>query len=126
MVTIQCTNHFELTLDQIIAVNQLSAAAIFVTFAATLAATFLISFRIYRASAYEMPEKSRRHFKEIVDILVQSSFVYSMAALADAISLVVPQSTTNAAAWFAANQYIAVIFVFAAVSRSGSHSLRQA
>ncbi|PPQ72754.1 hypothetical protein CVT26_003034 [Gymnopilus dilepis] len=36
-----------------------------------------------------------------------------MAALADAISLVVPQSTTNAAAWFAANQYISVIFVFA-------------
>lgn len=68
--------------------NNLLAAAYFTTFTTSLIATTLIAYRLYVFS--NETDWSRRRFKHIADIVVQSGAVYSLTALATAIGGVLP------------------------------------
>ena len=56
----------------------------------------------------------------ILESLVQSAAAYSLAAIAVAISSVVPQIPSNFASWDAAENYAAAMFDFISVSATMS------
>ena len=116
LITLQCVRHFTFTVEQGAVFNHLLAAQGFITFGTSVIATFLIAYRVYLASKLDVSKNSRRFFNQVLEILVQSTAVYSLSALAFALSAVIPKTFSNAVAWTAAETYITVIFLFAAVS----------
>ena len=110
--------HLELTGRQAILFNELDGAQAFTTFAATLTSTVIIAYRIYTAGVVSegTPRKSRQLLKNIVEILLQSSAVYSVTALLYAVFVVVPQSLENITWIYPAQSYLTTLFIFASVS----------
>lgn len=82
--------------------DHLTAAGLFTTLAVTLWTTILISYRIYSASNHILNRK-KRHFYNILEIVIQSSFIYSLALVVNALLLTMPQSSSI----FTASSYIA-------------------
>jgi hypothetical protein len=70
--------------------NDLLAAALFMSFATTLVTTVLIAYRIYSVSKQKVP--SSRRFNNIIDIVVQSGTIYAFSQLVSAIGFVLPGS----------------------------------
>ena len=68
--------------------NDLIAASFFLSFSCTISSTLLIVYRIYN-SVSNQGNHSKKRFMHIVDALVQSAAVYSLALLVAAIVLVV-------------------------------------
>jgi hypothetical protein len=64
--------------------NDLLAAALFISFGTTLITTVLIAYRIYSASKQQLP--SSRRFNHIIDIVVQSGAIYAFSQLVYAIA----------------------------------------
>lgn len=100
--------------------NDLVSAAYFTTFATSLMTTALIAYRIYAVSS--QTGLSRRRFKHIVDIVVQSGAVYSLTALATAISGVLPGgSDIRNTRTISVQNYIEALGVYVSVR---SHDIR--
>ena len=116
----QCARHFEYSNSEIVIGDQLLGAQAFITFTTTLTAMALISYRIYKlgVSAQNIPRRSEKLSKQILEILVQSSAAYCIAALFYAVFSVIPETLGNLAVVFAAQTYTGVIFVFASVRRA--------
>lgn len=96
--------------------NELISAALFTTFACTLSTTLLIIYRLYPIANRDRGiNTSAQRFKHIVDILIQSAALYSLAALAYAISSVLPLDNTQNTALVSAQIYSSSLFLFVAV-----------
>ncbi|KAF9562351.1 hypothetical protein CPC08DRAFT_706726 [Agrocybe pediades] len=73
--------------------NGLSSAFFFTSALTSLIATYLIAYRIYVTSQFT--GTSKRRFKNVIDIVVQSSAVYTLSILAMAIYDVIPFSNSD-------------------------------
>lgn len=73
-----------------IKIDDVLAAAFFMSFATTLVTTILIAYRIYSVSKRQ--GLSSRLFKQIIDIVVQSGVIYAFSQLAAALSNILPGS----------------------------------
>ena len=72
-----------------------TSLALFSTFALTMITTSLIVYRIYTISRHNnFPSRTQTTFKGIVDLIVQSSAVYSMILLLYAISWTITESSS--------------------------------
>ncbi|PPQ85710.1 hypothetical protein CVT25_002478 [Psilocybe cyanescens] len=90
--------------------NNLLAAGFFVSFGTSLMATLLIAYRIW--TVYQADGKSLRRFKNILDIIIQSAAINSIALLLTAITLVIPDSgNIFNAPLFALGNYAKAFFV---------------
>lgn len=95
--------------------NYLISAGLFMTLATTLWTTILIAYRIYSASKYNISNQAKPRFYNILEIIIQSSFIYSLALVATALSLAIPQNESNVITLFAAQNYSGVILHVIAV-----------
>ncbi len=68
--------------------NELIASGYFSSFASTISSTLLIVYRIYN-SLSNQDNHSKKRYLHIVDVLVQSAAVYSLALMVAAIAAVV-------------------------------------
>ncbi|KAH9478182.1 hypothetical protein JR316_0008635 [Psilocybe cubensis] len=75
-------------------VNQIGASGYFISAISSLVVTFLIALRI-RSVAKGGLGNSKGTFNQIVEIIVQSVLVYSLAQLVEAIAIVLPFSIGN-------------------------------
>ncbi|PPQ69932.1 hypothetical protein CVT26_013257 [Gymnopilus dilepis] len=98
--------------SQVNAISHLIAAQSFVTCATTLSSTTIIAYRIYTTSKREISGRSNRLLMHVLEILVQSAAAYSLVAVAEAISSVVPQSGSTAPSWYASAAYTSLLFIF--------------
>ncbi|KAF8170551.1 hypothetical protein BJ912DRAFT_1083699 [Pholiota molesta] len=90
--------------------NDLVVTAYFTTFATSLITTALIAYKIYSSSS--QTRFSRKLYRHIIDIVVQSGAVYSLTALATAISGVLPGSNIIHTRSICAQNYIQAIGVY--------------
>ena len=81
----------------------------FTAVATTLWTTVLISYRIYSLSNYGIQIRSKHHFNNILQIVLQSSFFYSLALVATAVVLVIPNTESDLLPRFQAGSYIFAI-----------------
>ncbi|KAF8869918.1 hypothetical protein CPB84DRAFT_1855922 [Gymnopilus junonius] len=65
--------------------NKLLGSSLFVTFATTLVSTTLIAYRIHSVSKENVIQGTRRRVNHVIEILVQSAAVYSLASFAIAL-----------------------------------------
>lgn len=99
-----------LTKKQAIIMNNLLAAGFFVSFGTSLMATSLIAYRIW--TVYKSDGKSLKRFKNILDIIIQSAAINSVALLLTAITLIIPDSgNIFNAPLFALGNYAKAFFV---------------
>ncbi|KJA18842.1 hypothetical protein HYPSUDRAFT_44840 [Hypholoma sublateritium FD-334 SS-4] len=89
-------------------VNTINSAAMFTTLAATLWTTALIAYRIYSSSKHSL-KGAKPHFYNILEIILQSSFAYSLALIADAVLVAIPQNQSNVWPIYIATNYAGVI-----------------
>jgi hypothetical protein len=104
------------TLSQTLAntFNGLVAAAYFTTFATSVITTTLIAYRIYACTS--QTGLSRERYRHILDIVIQSGAVYSLTALATAISGVLPGgSNIMDTRSISAQNYIQALSVYVSV-----------
>ncbi|KDR81297.1 hypothetical protein GALMADRAFT_136314 [Galerina marginata CBS 339.88] len=85
--------HLRPSLKSALVVNKLDGTGYFVSAVASLTPTLLIAFRIYSFSCSSGISSGR--FKHIVEILVESSVVYSMTLFIQALSAVLPFEVTD-------------------------------
>ncbi|PPR01560.1 LOW QUALITY PROTEIN: hypothetical protein CVT26_013344 [Gymnopilus dilepis] len=111
ILSIWGAQHLKPAVSKISLLNRLLSAQSFITFATTLSSTILIAYRIY-STTREIPGESKQVLNRILESLVQSAAAYSLAAIAVAISSVVPQIPSNFASWDAAEDYTAAMFDF--------------
>ena len=95
--------------------DHLIAVQAFIVFATTLSSTTLIAYRIHVVSTRDIPGNSKRLLKHILEILVQSAAAYSLVAIAQAISGVVPQPANQGAWWASLALYTSLMFNFVSV-----------
>ncbi|KDR81224.1 hypothetical protein GALMADRAFT_136254 [Galerina marginata CBS 339.88] len=84
-------------------INNLDGAGYFVSAATSLLTTLLIAYRIHFIFRHD--GASRGRFKHLIEILIQSSAVYSLTLLMNAISVILPIDETNTQ-FFAFQNYI--------------------
>ena len=97
------------SIGQDIILDDLLALCYFSSFACTISSTLLIVYRIYN-SLSNRDSHSKKRFIHIVDVLVQSATVYSLALLVVAIVNVV----------LATSREIATVSMFAVLSYEGN------
>lgn len=62
-------------------------AAVFITFSTTILNTGLIVYRIYTVSRQDVLIRSRKTYRNIIELLIQSSAVYAITSLVFAINV---------------------------------------
>lgn len=97
--------------------NHVTSAAMFTTLAETVSTTILIAYRIYSASNHILRREKRR-FYNILEIVVQSSFIYSLALVANAVIDAIQPNDSNASTMSTASNYVCTILYAVAVRRS--------
>lgn len=95
--------------------NKLIGASLFMTFAGTLVTPILIAYRIHHVFGHSILQGTRSRFKHVVEILVQSTAVYSLAVLAYAVLNVISVTGSNAEMVNIASNYLGPLYVFIAV-----------
>ena len=75
-------------------INRLTSAALFTTLAVTLWATLLIAYRIYSSSNLILNRK-RPRFYNVLEMIIQTSFIYSLALVASAVAIAIPMTESN-------------------------------
>ncbi|PPR01668.1 hypothetical protein CVT26_013109 [Gymnopilus dilepis] len=111
MIGLFGADHLEPSDNDVNFLNHLNALLGLVTFATTLSSTTLIAYRIY-TTLRDIPGKPQKLPIRILEFLVQSAAAYSLEAIAQAISSVVPQTRSDVASWAAAGDYTALLFNF--------------
>lgn len=103
-----------MTEKQAITGNDLLAAVYLVASGDSLVTTILIGYRIYSVSNWSA--SSTRRFGRIVDIVVQSSALYSLALLSIGIAVVLPGSVSVLNLhFFALNAYLPILCLLISV-----------
>ena len=87
--------------------NRLLSVGLFTTLAETLWTTVLIAYRIYSVSSHIM-NRARPHFYNILEMITQSSFLYSLALRSNAVLAVVPQKQSDVWTIFTVGNYVGV------------------
>ncbi|KJA18846.1 hypothetical protein HYPSUDRAFT_44843 [Hypholoma sublateritium FD-334 SS-4] len=90
--------------------NGLISAALFTTLAVTLWTTSLIAYRIYSASTHIL-NGARPRFYNILEIIIQTSFIYSLTLVMNAVLAAIPPNQGNPWTFLTASNYIATIFL---------------
>ncbi|KDR69171.1 hypothetical protein GALMADRAFT_145576 [Galerina marginata CBS 339.88] len=85
-----------LTVQDVVTTNSLLFAGYFVSFATSLMATLLIAYRVYSVS--KQGTGSAQRFRRIIEIMVQTAAVYSLALLGIAPTLMVARVALAAGA----------------------------
>ena len=116
VVIIRAATNFNPTGNLGLHVANLLAAQSFITFATTLSATLLIAYRIYSTSKENMFGTTKRRVRKITEILVESAAIYSLAAVAQALTIVLPGTPNTELALDVASEYTSIIFLFVSVS----------
>ena len=94
--------------------NYLLCAGTFITVAATVWTTVLIAYRIHSVSKHNIPKHAKYQFYRILEIITQSSIVYSLVLVVDAVSLAIPRTESNTFPLFMVQNYIwAVVYSIA-------------
>ena len=75
--------------------NHLNGTGLFITLGQTLWTTSLIAYRIYSASKGRILKKKQSRFINILEIIIQSSFIYSLSLAVFALLLAIPVSKVN-------------------------------
>ena len=88
--------------------NHLTSAAFFATLAVTVWTTALIAYRIYSTSNLALNRKKLR-FYNILEMIVQTSFAYSLALAPCALLGVIPETQSNIFTMVTASYYADVI-----------------
>ena len=93
--------------------NSLLTSGYFLSLSCTISSTLLIVYRIYNSFSHQS-NHSKKRFLHIVDVLVQSAAVYSLALLVSAIAAVVLITSENYATlpMFAALDYEGLALLF--------------
>ncbi|PPR04276.1 hypothetical protein CVT26_004066 [Gymnopilus dilepis] len=112
VIILRCAEHFDPTYSQGVLVDNLIAAQSFMTSATTLTATILIAYRIYSASKENVFGSTRKRLSKIMEVLVESAAVYSLAAVAQAVALVIPETYSNEIVVDLASAYTSILFIF--------------
>ncbi|KJA18840.1 hypothetical protein HYPSUDRAFT_44839 [Hypholoma sublateritium FD-334 SS-4] len=73
---------------------RLTSAGLFMALTVTLWTTILIAYRIHSLSN-RVPDRNKPRFHNILEIITQSSFIYSLALVVDAMLGVVPLKQSN-------------------------------
>lgn len=121
LIIILAKNNLTPTSNSVVTLcNRLVGAAFFMTLASTLLTTVLIAFRIYSASRNSALTSARTPYKKVIDIIVQSALLYSLASLALAITIVIPWTASNFEVLNRAEDYVSCFTPFIAVSQSHS------
>lgn len=89
--------------------NHIASAGLFMTLAATLWTTILIAYRIYSASKHNSLNQAKPRFYNILEIIMQSAFIYSLALVTSALLEAIPQNESNVWPLFKAAFYIGSI-----------------
>ncbi|KJA15918.1 hypothetical protein HYPSUDRAFT_333942 [Hypholoma sublateritium FD-334 SS-4] len=89
-------------------INRLNSAGLFTTLAVTLWTTVLIAYRIYSAARQTL-SGTKTHFYNILEIIIQSAFIYSLALVTNAVLSAIPQNDANSLTLFTAENYVGVI-----------------
>ncbi|KJA18832.1 hypothetical protein HYPSUDRAFT_217954, partial [Hypholoma sublateritium FD-334 SS-4] len=76
----------------------------FTTLAVTLWTTILIAYRIYSAS-HHILDRKKRHFYNILEIIIQSSFLYSLALVTEALIVAIASKELHSVAVSIASKY---------------------
>ena len=88
--------------------NHMIGAGFFITLAVTIWTTILIAYRIYYT--YNLiPNQKRSRFYNILEIVIESSLLYSLALLSAALINVIPIKQSNFAAVDNAANYLNAI-----------------
>ena len=90
--------------------NRLISAAFFTTLVVTLWTTVLIAYRIYSSSNL-IPNRKKPRFYNILEIIIQSSFLYLLVLVPSALIEVIPLTQSNIAAVFTASGYLDILLV---------------
>ena len=101
-------------------INRLTSAALFTTLAVTLWATLLIAYRIYSGSNLILNRK-RPRFYNVVEMIIQTSFIYSLALVPCALLPEVPKKLLNLYTLIAAENYLNAILCAITVRRTTLH-----
>ncbi|PPQ75477.1 hypothetical protein CVT26_015960 [Gymnopilus dilepis] len=91
----------------------LLGVSLFMTLATTVTATLLIAYRIRSLSSKDFPHRSSTRFGHVLEILLQSAAIYSVAALPIAIASVIPYPE-DITVLFILQNYLWSFYVFAA------------
>ena len=94
--------------------NHLMSAALFTTLAVTIWTTVLIAYRIHSTSNFILNRKKPR-FYNIIEIVMQSSLIYSLALVPTALIVVVPPQQSNLVTLTIASYYLGTILTGVAV-----------
>ena len=114
VIIIACTSKVNPSESTQVILDKLSSAALFMTFGATLLTTVLIAYRISSVTRRDPRKGKIRTYTDIIEALIQSAAAYSLVALLNALTDVVPQTDTNAFVIFCAENYAcALLFVTA-------------
>ncbi|KAF8879997.1 hypothetical protein CPB84DRAFT_1965874 [Gymnopilus junonius] len=108
---VQSVVHIDPSLNQGYTINILLGASSFINLAATLSGTLLISHRIHAVSEEDLRKSSRRLFRQVLEILVQSAAAYVIITLAYSIPVVVSYTPNNATSMFTAQGVAPTIMV---------------
>lgn len=104
-------------------INDMLAAAFFISFATTLVTTVLIAYRIHSVSQNQ--GASSRRFKHIIDIVVQSGAVYALSQFVAAVAGVVPGANAFTKSSIAFQAYTQILnFAIAVRVLSVRHACR--
>ncbi|PPQ75261.1 hypothetical protein CVT26_014795 [Gymnopilus dilepis] len=95
------------------ALDRLGAVLLFLTLATTLLTTLLISYRVYMVCRDSLKCGSATRFSQIIELLVQSAALYSVATLAYAIASVIP-SRNQSLGPLVGIQYTSSFYLFSA------------
>jgi hypothetical protein len=80
--------------EQVTIMYDLAASGYISSFCSTISSTLLIVYRIHN-SLSNQDNRSKKRFRHIVDVLVQSATLYSLALMVPAIGLIVPIACGN-------------------------------
>ena len=75
--------------------NKALSAGFFLAVGVTLWTTTLIAYRIYSTSNHIIQKHSKTRFTNVLEILVQSSAMYSVILLANALLTAIPENSSN-------------------------------
>ena len=85
---------FAITVEQAEILDRLLSASLFATLAVTFWTTALIAYRIYSTSNL-IPNRKKTRFYNILDIIMQSSFIYLLALVPCALLPEIPENQSN-------------------------------
>lgn len=112
--------HLSNTTAEAVISTHLISAAFFTTLIVTLWTTFLIAYHIYSTS-HLIPNQKKPRFYNILEMIAQSSFVYSLALLPNAVIGTITTTQSNYAILTTVSNYLMTVLLAITVCRAPLH-----